>query len=150
MAATLTEILIPVSASIATALVAGTASYFAGKGMRFQEWRLALLRERLLERQRLYAKFLAEADRSQLIVIAKEEKSIDNLMPLLALFAEITLLSSSTVSKCAQQVCDAALSSISREVIEDVNAYLPAKTAFLTAARAELEALEARARRSTA
>jgi hypothetical protein len=42
-----------------------------------QAWRLGLIRERLIERQRLYAGFLAQADRNQLAVVAKGEKSID-------------------------------------------------------------------------
>lgn len=86
MPATLAEILVPVGASLATALVAGVASYLAGRGMRFHEWKLGLVRERILERQRLYARLIAEADRIQLAAIAKGEKSISNLMPLMSTF----------------------------------------------------------------
>ena len=77
------QLLAPIIASLGAALVAGIASYIAGRGMRSHEWKLGLVRERLLERQRLYAKFVAEADRNMLLVAGAGAKSIDNVMPLL-------------------------------------------------------------------
>lgn len=103
------KILIPIITSLGAALIAGIASYVAGRGMRSHEWKLGLIRERLLERQRLYAKFIAEADRNVLLIAEGGMKSIDNVMPLLALYAEISLLSTDAVQQCAQRVCDLAI-----------------------------------------
>lgn len=50
--------------------VAVVGSFYVGRGMRSQEWKLSLVRERLLERQRLYARFIAEADRNLLLVLS--------------------------------------------------------------------------------
>ena len=148
MAATLTEILIPLVAPLGAALIAGVASYFAGRGMRSHEWKLGLVRERLLERQKLYATFLSEVDRNLLLVVVNEEKSIDNLMSLLAAFAEISLLSSQAVTESARQLCDIAISSIGRDTAGLPDGHFVAKTEFLETARAELEALEAGAGKS--
>lgn len=113
------------------------------------EWRLQLARERILERQRLYARFVAEADRNLLTVAAGGAKSIDNVMPLFALQAEIWLLSGQNVQDAAKRVCDLALSAnaAGKEDRVEGDSFL-AKTTFVEAARAELAALEAGVRKA--
>ena len=52
MTPSLLQILVPLVASLGAALVAGVASYLAGRGARSHEWKLGLIRESLQERQR--------------------------------------------------------------------------------------------------
>jgi len=142
MPASLAEIIVPVAASLGGALVAGWVSYIAGRGVRLHEWKLQLARERILERQRLYARFIAEADRNLLTVAAGGAKSIDNVTPLFALQAEIWLLSGQSVQETSKRVCDLALSAnAAGDDGPDADPFA-AKTAFVEAARAELAALE--------
>lgn len=88
----------------------------------------------LPRRLRLYAKFVVEADRNQLSVAVKDEKSIDNLMPPFALWAEIALLSTEPVVQAAPQFCDIALAAIARDTAPAEGANVAAKAAFLEAA----------------
>jgi hypothetical protein len=140
------QLLVPIIASLGAALVAGIASYIAGRGMRSHEWKLGLVRERLLERQRLYAKFVAEADRNMLLVAGAGAKSIDNVMPLLGLYAEISLLSTEAVQQCAKRLCDLAISANGIESGGQGSDHFAAKLAFVDVARGELKAIEAGAR----
>ena len=146
MTASSVQLLVPIVASLGAALIAGVASYVAGRGMRSYEWKLGLVRERLLERQRLYAKFIAEADRNVLLIAGVGTKSIDNVMPLLALYAEISLLSTDAVQQRAKRVCDLAISANGVERSEQDGDHFAAKSAFVDAARSELKAIEAGAR----
>lgn len=146
MTASLAQILVPLVASLGAALVAGVTSYIAGRGMRSHEWKLGLVRERLLERQRLYAKFIAEADRNVLLIAGAGTKSIDNVMPLLGLYAEISLLSTDAVRQCAKRVCDLAISANGVESSGQDGDHFAAKSAFVDVARSELNAIEAGAR----
>jgi hypothetical protein len=114
--------------------------------MRSHEWMLGLVRERLMERQRLHAKFIAEADRNLLLIASTGSKSIDNVMPLLSLYAEISLLSTDAVRQGAQRVCDSAISANSLVSDEPDGDHFAAKSAFVDMARSELRAIEARAR----
>lgn len=150
MPASFAEIIIPIGASLGGALVAGWVSYIAGRGVRLHEWKLQLARERILERQRLYAKFIAEAHRNLLTVVAGGDKSIDNVMPLFALQAEIWLLSAQRVQDAAKRMCDLALSVNAAASDHAEGDLFAAKAAFVDAARAELAVLEADARRSRA
>ena len=142
------QILVPIFASLGAALIAGIASYIAGRGMRSHEWKLGLVRERLLERQRLYAKFIAEADRNVLLIAGAGTKSIDNVMPLLGLYAEISLLSTDAVQQCAKRVCDLAISANGVESRGQDGKHFVVKSAFVDAARDELKAIESGARSS--
>lgn len=147
MPASFAEIVIPVAASLGGALIAGWVSYIAGRGVRLHEWKLQLARERILERQRLYARFISEADRNLLTITAGGAKSIDNVMQLFALQAEIWLLSSPSVQRAAKRMCDLALSANAAETDSAAGDAFAAKTAFIEAARAELVALEAGVRK---
>lgn len=147
MPSSVAEIIIPVVASLSGALVAGWVSYIAGRGVRLHEWKLQLARERILERQRLYARFIAEADRNLLTVAAGGSKTIDNIMQLFALQAEIWLLSSQSVQDAAKRICELALSANAAGNDRAEGDAFAAKTAFIEAARADLVALEASVRK---
>jgi hypothetical protein len=91
------------------AVVAGVISYIAGRGMKTHEWRLALAREEIALRKSLYVAFLAEAQR--LIIQSTDTKisSVAELNDLSAKYAEISLLASEPVIKCAKLVMEAVL-----------------------------------------
>lgn len=148
MSATFAEIIISASASLAGAAAAAYASYLIGRGTRLHEWKLALIRERLLERRQLYAKFVAEADRNMLSISSGGAKSMDNVMSLFAMFAEISLLSPDAVQDAAKMLCDDVLSANAEESsAESRSDYFARKEAFLTAARYEIASLETEALR---
>lgn len=145
MSTSLTEILIPVCASLSSAAIAGYASYIAGRSARRHESKLTIMRERISERQRLYARFIAEYDRNRISIIADGSKSIDNVMPLFAMSAEISLLSSEPVRSCAEQMCEAALAANGRESDKKTFDHYAIKSNFLEAARNEIKILETNA-----
>ena len=144
MAPTLAQIYVPMIATLGASAVAVVGSYYVGRGMRSQEWRLSLVRERLLERQRLYARFIAEADRNLLIVLGGKGPHVDNVMPLLALYAEISLLSNDPVLRAAKRVCDLAISANGHDAVSESH-HFGVRSAFVEAARSELVALETEA-----
>ncbi len=146
MPANLAEILVPVAGSLTAALVAGVASYLAGRGMRSHDWRLGIARERLAERQRLYARFVAESDRN-LLVANDAGKALANVMPLFSSYAEISLLGSEPVREAAKRMCDLALAANARGQDADAGRFHPAREAFIVAARAELASIEGAAAR---
>lgn len=128
--------------------MAAYASYLIGRGTRLHEWKLALIRERLLERRQLYAKFLAEADRNMLSLSSGGAKSIDNVMALFAMYAEISLLSPDAVQEAAKMLCDHVLSAnAEKSGAESRSDYFTRKKAFLNAARSEIASLETEALR---
>lgn len=72
------DVLTPLLSFLSTAsvaLLAGMLSYAAGKGMKRHEWDLNLRREKVELRRRLYAEFLAEANRLILQSIQKNPES---------------------------------------------------------------------------
>ena len=141
MPPTLAQIYVPLIATLGASAVAVVGSYYVGRGMRSQEWKLSLVRERLLERQRLYARFIAEADRNLLLVLSGKEPHVDNVMPLLALYAEISLLSTEPLLQAAKQVCDLAISANGRDA-DPASDHYSVRLAFVEAARSELVAVE--------
>ena len=131
--------LITIAGTFGVALVAGVISYFAGRGMKTHEWRLAQAKDELASRRALYAAFLAEAQR--LIIQASENKlsNVDGLDTLNRQYAEITLVGSSPVTEAAMHVFDSVLlANVREETAEEALSFHPRKEAFLKAARNEL------------
>lgn len=141
MPASIADIIIPISASLTGALAAAYPSFLAGRSIQTHEWRLALIRDRILERRQLYARFIVEADRN-MFAVAAGEKSLENVAPLFPLLAEISLLSSEAVHHRARAVGDIGLAANAADNDGPIDHYA-AKTAFVEAARNELAMLEA-------
>lgn len=129
-----------IAGTLAAALVAGLVSYWAGRGMKTHEWRLALAKEEVAARKALYASFLSEVQR--LIIQSTEDKfhETSKLETLNQLYAEITLLGSTPVTEAAALLFDAVLLENMRDDItaEEAMEFHPRKQAFLKAAREEL------------
>ncbi len=141
MPSSVADIIIPIGASLAGVLAAAYPSFLVGRGIQTHEWRLALIRDRILERRQLYAKFLVEADRNMLAVAAGK-KSLDNVAPLFPLLAEISLLASPPVNECARAIGDMGLAANAAETEASIDHYA-ARAAFVEAARTEIAELEA-------
>lgn len=136
------NLLIPVAATLVGAVVAGYASFLAGRGMRSHDWRLSLVREKLLDYRQLYARFLAQADGLILLSAPGAKRSIEELAPLIATFSELSLVATHAVSKSAARMCELVLSTISQAEDGD-SGYFGAKADFLSCAREEIAAMEA-------
>ncbi|NTE84772.1 hypothetical protein G6M12_24780 [Agrobacterium tumefaciens] len=110
----LTDPLLPLWNSLGTgavAIVAGFLSFLAGRGMKTHEWRLLLIKEKVAMRQRLYADFLAEADKLVLESMHLKSSEPVAFVGLIRKFSEIELIAVESVSTSAKRVCDYAISS---------------------------------------
>ena len=59
--------------TLSGAIVVGVINYFSNRSVKNHEWRLALARDQISMRQKLYSELLAEAQR--LVIQAREEKA---------------------------------------------------------------------------
>lgn len=125
----------------AVAILAAGLSYAAGKGMKRQEWDLALRREKVAVRQRLYAAFLAEADRQILLSLEKKSSAATAFHDVTRMFSEIELLSSDTVTAAARAMCNRVIGSHGAEE-QERNDFYALKQAFIQHARAEIASYE--------
>ena len=131
---------VPLLSFISTAsvaVVAGTLSYVAGKGMKKHEWALNMRREKVVTRQRLYADFLAEADRQVLQSMKEKVGDVAAFYELTRKFSEIELLSSDEVCAAAKLICDHVISS---HAIDGKvgTAFYDLKRTFIHSARTEM------------
>lgn len=125
----------------AVAILAAWLSYMAGKGMKRQEWDLALRREKVAARQRLYADFLVEADRQTLLSLEKKSSEPTAFHEITRIFAEIELLSPDGVTEAAKAICSEVIGSHGAEEKERGNFY-ELKQTFIREARVEISAYE--------
>jgi hypothetical protein len=123
------------------ALLAGTLSYSAGKGMTSHEWKLNLRREKVAIRQRLYADFLAEADRQMLQSIDEKSSTATAFYEITRNFSEITLLASAPVAKAARAICDHIIHAHATESSPGTD-FDQLKQGFIRDARSEIAAYE--------
>lgn len=77
-------------------------------------------------------------------MLSGKEPHVDNMMPLLALYAEISLLSTDPVLQAAKRVCDLAISANGQDADSESD-HFGVRSAFVEAARSELVALETEA-----
>ena len=130
-----------IAGTLAAALVAGLLSFWAGRGLKTHEWKLSLAKEEAAAKKKLYAEFLAEAQR--LIIRATEEKvhQASELDRINNQYAEITLVGGKAVSEAAMQVFDSVLLAHvqSDQTATEAMQFHPRKQAFLEAARHELQ-----------
>jgi hypothetical protein len=120
------------------ALVGGLINYFATRGVKNHEWRLALARDQAAGRQKLYAEFLVEAQR--LVVQAREDKvsSLTDLNALNGKFAEVSLLAPESVIEAAKKLADYAITSHSVQPAKEVADFFKLKEGFIAAARKDI------------
>ena len=130
--------LIAVLGTLFGALVGGLINYFSSRSVKNHEWKLALVRDQVASRQKLYAEFLVEAQR---LVIQTHEEKISSLSDLNALngkFAEVSLVAPDSVVEAAKKLTDAAITSHSAPPAKEVAAFFKLKTTFIAEARQDI------------
>lgn len=129
--------------TVVAAVVAGVVSYLAGRSMKSFEWRLALTRDRLAARERLYGEFLAEATTLQLQSIdAKVERAAD-FSSITAKMELISLQAPDAVVAAAREVWTAALDANAAKPKEGPGTgFFALKQTFIKEVRSEVEALQ--------
>lgn len=141
----LSTVAITLSTTLIGAAVAGVISYVAGRGMKIYEWRLSLAKEDIAARRRLYAEFLAEADRLILQSMERKLTATSALKELTVKLSEISLLSTEPVLEAAKAICDYALSAHTAErATRDERNFYELKKNFIAAARNEIASYEGR------
>jgi len=130
--------LLPVASVLAGVLTGGFINYFAMRSVKSYEWKLALAKEQMASRQKLYAEFLVEAQR---LVVEAMERKIARPTELNAMngkFAEISLVASEAVVNSARAVADYALESQSAAGPTESSDFFSLKRAFIDAARKDI------------
>lgn len=130
--------LVAVLAALAGVILGGLINFLASRNVKDREWRLALAKEQIASRQKLYSEFLIECQR--LVVEAMEEKvaSPRELNTMNSKFAQITLIANEEVVECAKKVADYALSSHSQAGVGASKDFFSIKQRFINAARKEI------------
>lgn len=128
--------------TLISAIVAGTISYVAGRGMKTHEWRLSLAKEEIASRRTLYVEFLAEAHRLLLISTEKKVSNVSELKNLNAKYVEISIFSSPLVVDTAKLIVDAILIANSRDEEKSDTGFYSRKEKFIDAVRQELKSFE--------
>jgi len=134
------DMIAPLLSFISTAsvaVIAGLLSYAAGKGMKKHEWDLNIRREKVTVRQRLYAEFLAEADRQVLQSMKEKISDATSFYEITRKFSEIELLSSDDVSTAAKSICDHVVGSHAVEEKTGASFY-ELKKGFIQSAKKEI------------
>ncbi|WP_164606937.1 hypothetical protein [Rhodopseudomonas sp. BR0M22] len=97
------------------AALAGLLSYAVGKGMKRYELELNIRREGVSMKQRLYAEFLAEANRQTLQSIDVKNVKADSFSVITCKLAEIELVSSPEVVDAAKEICSYVIDAHGKE-----------------------------------
>ncbi len=129
---------IAVLGTLSGALLVGLINYFSNRSVKNHEWRLALARDQVAGRQKLYAEFLVEAQR--LVVQAREDKisSLTDLNALNAKFSEVCLVAPQSVIEVAKKLADYAITSHAVQPASEVADFFALKSDFIEAAREDL------------
>lgn len=119
-------------------LIGAAMNYLTHRNIKRQEWRLALARDHMHLRQKVYAEFLVETQR--MLSLGREDKikSLTDLDPLKAKFAELSMFAPPEVFKAAQKLADAAISSQQTPPAKEVANFFQLKEDFIAAIRADL------------
>jgi len=129
-------------AALGGTLVGGLVNFLASRNAKNHEWKLALVRDRITERQNLYSEFLVS---TQTLLMRSMEKKIQKPTELNVFnneFARVELVGSKPVVEAARQVCDFVLVAHSPSAEAEQRSYFSLKQEFINAVRKELAALE--------
>ena len=130
--------IIAVLGTLSGALLVGLINYFSNRSVKNHEWRLALARDQVAIRQKLYAEFLVEAQR--LVVQAREDKisSLNDLNALNGKYAEVCLVAPLSVIEEAKKLADCAISSHAAQPAKEVADFFLFKEGFIAVAREDM------------
>lgn len=129
---------IAILGTLSGALLVGLINYFSNRSVKNQEWRLALARDQVASRQKLYAEFLVEAQR--LVVLAREDKisSLTDLNALNGKYAEVCLVAPRIVVEEAKKLADYAVTSHAVQPAKEVADFFALKERFIAVAREDM------------
>lgn len=136
--------LIPVISALIGVLIGGVINYFATKSVKEQEWKLALVKERINKQEKVFSEFLLFC---QKLLIQSTEKKISSIAELNVMndcYSLIELTATQEVIDAAKQICDYVLNSHAAKPIEDKRDFYELKQTFIRSARAELQQIEDR------
>jgi len=116
----------------------GVINYFSNRGAKNHEWRLALARDQVAIRQKLYAAFLVEAQR--LTMQGREEKisSLSDSNEMNGKFSEVCLIASDAVIVEQRKLADYAVTSHSVPAAKEIRDFFSLKESFIQAAREDM------------
>ncbi len=137
------EVITALSSVLAGTVSGGIISYITGVSLKNKEWKLALIRERLHEREKLFAEFLVI---TQHLLIQSMEHKIEKPSELTVMnneFARIEMVASKSTVEAAKLICDYVLTSHSSQELQNKNRdFYTLKQTFIHAARKEFKSLE--------
>lgn len=130
--------LIAVLGALGGVLVGGLTNYVATRSVKHHEWQLALAKDQVATRQKLYAEFLVEVQR--LVIQSRENKisSLADFDPLNGNFTEVSLVAPETFVHTARAVTDYAVCSHSIDSAATVPNFFVLKQVFIDAARKDI------------
>ena len=129
---------IAVLGTLAGALLVGLINHFSNRSVKNHEWRLALARDQVASRQKLYAEFLVESQR--LVVQARESKvfSLNDLNALNGKYAEVCLIAPQSVINEAKKLAEYAITSHAVQPAKEVADFFRLKEGFIVVARKDV------------
>jgi len=133
--------LIAILGALGGVLVGGLINYVATRSVKHHEWKLALAKDQIASRQKLYAEFIVEAQR---LVVQSRENKISSLVDLDQLngkFAEVSLVAPETVVLAAHAVADYAQCSHAAESAAIVSNFFTLRQKFIDAARKDIASI---------
>ncbi len=127
--------------TLAGVIVGGLVNFLATRSVKQQEWRLTLARDQITQRQRIYAEFLAEAQRLMVRAIYKPLEVPNDIQVLEGLLAQITLTAPDPVIERARELRRHMLlpGSQGPDADSDTPTWRQLRTEFVAAAKADLE-----------
>lgn len=136
--------LVAALSALGGALLGGILNYWATRSINHYGWKLALVKDQAVARQKLYAEFIVEAQR--LVIQSREKRtaSLADLDPLNGKFAEVSLIAPEDVVHIAREVTDYALCDHSADDAATVSMFSKLKQEFVNAARKDIASTIAR------
>ncbi|WP_134059109.1 hypothetical protein [Rheinheimera aquimaris] len=133
--------LIAVLGTLLGALIGGLINYFANRSAKKHEWSLALAKDNIALRQKLYSEFLVETQRLVIIAADKKVSSASDFSSVGGKFAEISLIAPDCVVRSAKTMLDAALETNSKSKSNETSNFYEIKKAFISHARQDIESM---------
>jgi hypothetical protein len=136
---------IAILGTLSGALLGGFINHFSNRSAKNHEWRLALARDQVASRQKLYAELLVEAQR--LVIQAREDKisSLTDFDALNGKYAEVCLIAPQSVTEVAKKLVDYAITSHAAPLAKEVIDFFALKETFIAVAREDIASVLSKA-----
>lgn len=123
-------------------VIGGVANYISAVRTKNREWRLALVRARIDERQKLYAELLVAAQELSLQSVLEKAKDIRPFNPVISVLARVELVASDPVVEAARKLCSHVFDVHQTNPPKTDRLLHHEKTDFIKVVRSELQQLE--------